>query len=245
VTTPAEIAARKRKLRRRHKRERQAVIFGAVLAGLATIGLGAAAVWTGSMESPVSRDWTTISPSPTETVMTVPCVAAETLPVAYDDITVNVYNATSRPGLAGSVADLLGQRGFGIGETDNYSIKLRGVGRIGFGAQGVAAAYTLWAHIPGAVLAYDARTDASVDLALGGEYAQLVELDRVPLAADEPLEPAPGCVPLSEAEPLPAPARGVTAEDGAVEGEDDVEEDAVTQDEVEGDEDGGTEGEDG
>lgn len=245
MTTPAEIAARKRKLRRRHKRERQAVIFGAVLAGLAVVGLGAAAVWTGSMDSPIERDWTTVSEAPTEAALTVPCVAADTLPVSYDDITVNVYNATSRPGLAGSVADLLGQRGFEIGERDNFSIKLSGVGRIRFGAQGVAAAYTLWAHVPGAALAYDARTDGTVDLALGAEFSQLVELDRVPLAADEPLEPAVGCVPLAEAEPQPAPQRGVQAEDDEIDSEDDLEEEQVTQEDVEGDAEGGSEGEDG
>lgn len=233
MTTPAEIAARKRKLRRRHKRERQAVIFGAVLAGLATVGLGAAAVWTGSMESPVHREWTTISPSSTETKASVPCVPADTLPVTYEDVTVNVYNATTRAGLAGSVADLLGQRGFTIGEKDNYPSKISGTGVIAFGAQGVAAAYTLAAHVPGMTLSYDARTDETVDLALGARFQSLVDLDKVPLEADVPLRPVAGCVPLAEASPLPAPDRVPRVEDGAEESGE--EEDAVTQEDVEGD----------
>lgn len=213
TTDPAAIAARKRKLRRRHKRERQAVIFGGVLAGLAAVGLGAAAVWTGSMESPFDREWTIVSESPTATEAAVPCVPADTLPVPYGSISVLVLNATSKPGLAGSVADLLGQRGFQIKDTGNYDIKLRGVGRISFGAQGIAQAYTLAAHISGVTLVYDARTDASVDLAVGSGYANLVELDLVPLAADEPLQPVPGCVPLADAEPVPAPTRTATASD--------------------------------
>lgn len=220
TTDPSAIAARKRKLRRRHKRERQAVIFGGVLAGLAAIGLGAAAIWTGGMESPFDRQWTTISASPTATEAAVPCVPADTLPVAYGDISVLVLNATSKPGLAGSVADLLGQRGFEISSTGNYELKLRGVGRISFGAQGIAQAHTLAAHIAGVTLVYDARTDASVDLAVGSGYSKLVELDLVPLAADEPLQPVAGCVPLADAEPVPAPTRTAAAEEDGDEAED-------------------------
>ncbi len=220
TTDPAAIAARKRKLRRRHKRERQAVIFGGVLAGLAAVGLGAAAIWTGSMDGPFERDFTTASASPSATTAAVPCVPADTLPVAYDSITINVFNATARPGLAGSVADLLGQRGFGIGDTDNYPLKLRSVARIGFGAQGIADAYTLAAHVSGATLSYDERTDGSIDLAVGSGFTELVALDLVPLAADEPLKPVAGCVPLSEAEPVPAPTRTAADDEDA---EDDAE----------------------
>ena len=45
-------ADRARALRRRHMRERQAVVFGVLLAALAVIGLGAAAVYTGSLSLP-------------------------------------------------------------------------------------------------------------------------------------------------------------------------------------------------
>src|SRR5690606_11589111 len=206
-------AARKRKLRRRHKRERQAVIFGGVLAGLAAVGLGAAAVWTGSMDAPFARGFTTASASPSPTTAAVPCVPADTLPVAYDSITVEILNATSRQGLAGSVADLLGQRGFEIDGTDNYPTRLRGTARVAFGAQGIAAAYTLAAHVPEVTLVYDTRTDDSIDLAVGSAFNELVPLDAVPLADDEPLKGVPGCVPLSQADPVPAPTRTAEAEE--------------------------------
>lgn len=199
-------AARKRKLRRRHKRERQAVIFGAVLAGLAAIGLGAAAVWTGGMDAPFDRAFTTIEPSPSADVNAPPCVPVDTLPVPYGSVVVHVYNATTRPGLAGSASDLLGQRGFEIGSTGNFAIKLRGVGRIEFGSQGIAEAYTLAAHIPEVELVYDARTDDVIDLALGARFDELVALDLVPLAADEPMAGVPGCIALTDAVPGPAPA---------------------------------------
>lgn len=199
-------AARKRRLRRRHKRERQAVIFGAVLAGLAAIGLGAAAVWTGSMDAPFDRAFTTIEPSPTADVNAPPCVPENTLPVPYGDIAVHVYNATTRPGLAGSAADLLGQRGFEIGSTGNFAIKLRGVARIEFGAQGIAEAYTVAAHIPEAELMYDARTDDVVDVALGAGFRELVPLEEVRLVVDEPMTGVTGCVPLTDAVPGAPPA---------------------------------------
>lgn len=205
-------AARKRKLRRRRKRERQAVIFGGVLAGLATVGLGATAIWTGGMDSPVTREFTTISPSPTVDATAPPCVPADTPPVPYGNIAVNVFNATSRPGLAGSTADLLGQRGFVIGSTDNYGLRLRGTARIGFGAQGIAKAYTLAAHFPDAELVYDDRTDDAVDVALGTTFAELVPLDDVQLTADEPMAGVPGCVPLADAVPGPAPTPTSTAD---------------------------------
>lgn len=225
TTDPAAIAARKRKLRRRHKRERQAVIFGGVLAGLAAVGLGAAAVWTGSMDGPFDRDFTTASASPSATTAAVPCVPADTLPVAYGSVSVTVFNATARPGLAGSVADLLGQRGFSIEGTDNYSIKLRSTARIGFGAQGIAEAYTLAAHLSGATLVYDDRTDDSIDLAVGSAFTDLVPLDLVALAADEPLRPVSGCVPLTQAEAVPAPTRTAQADEDA-ESDDDADEGA-------------------
>lgn len=219
-------AARKRKVRRRRKRERQAVIFGAVLAGLATVGLGATAVWTGGMDSPVAREFTTISPSPTVDATAPPCVPADTRPVPYGDIEVNVFNATSRAGLAGSTADLLGQRGFAIASTDNYGLRLRGTARIGFGAQGIAKAYTLAAHFPGAELVYDGRTDDVVDVALGTSFAELLPLDEVPLTADEPLEGAPGCVPLADAVPGPAPTPTSSADDAPGKADDDADDDA-------------------
>ena len=224
-------AARKRKLRRRHKRERQAVIFGGVLAGLAAIGLGAAAVWTGSMESPIDRAFTTIEPSASTDVNAPPCVPPDTLPVPYGQITVHVYNATSRPGLAGGAADLLGQRGFEIGSTGNFALKLRGTARIEFGAEGIAEAYTLAAHLPEAELRYDARDDDVIDLALGAQYRDLVPLEEVALVADEPMRGVAGCIPLEDAAPAapPAPTPDPDAEEGDG---DEIEDegDAATQD---------------
>lgn len=230
-------AARKRRLRRRHKRERQAVIFGGVLAGLAAIGLGAAAVWTGNMDAPFDRAFTTIEPSPTAAINAPPCVPENTVPVPYGDINVNVYNATTRPGLAGDIADKLGQRGFEISSTDNFAIKLRGPGRIEFGAQGIAEAYTLAAHLPGIELSYDARTDDVVDIAIGAEFNELVPLEEVTLAADTPMQGVAGCVSLADATPgappAPTPPPGTEDEDTVdVEGDGDGDEaDGETGDE--------------
>jgi len=199
---PVEIAVRARKLRRRRKRERQAVIFGAVLAALAAVGLGAAAVWSGAMESPVTRPWTVVEES-SPVAFAPPCVEPGTTPVTYKKIKVAVYNGTTRAGLASSVGDLLGQRGFTITETANYPERLRSVARISFGEKGLARAYTLLAHVPGAELYFDGRDSSRIDLALGTRYKALAPLEDVTLDKDTPLEPVPGCVPVAEATPRP------------------------------------------
>lgn len=223
-------AARKRRLRRRHKRERQAIIFGAVLASLAAIGLGAAAVLTGNMDAPFDRAFTTISPSPVAAANIPPCVPEGTVPVPYGEITLHVYNGTTRAGLAGNASDALGQRGFEISSTGNFPIKVRGVVRIEFGAQGIAEAYTVAAHFPEAQLMYDARTDDVVDIALGADFKELVPLEEVALAADEPMTGVAGCVSLADAIPgaPPAPTPAADADEAEADGGDGDEEDAET-----------------
>src|SRR5690606_20311169 len=72
-----------RALRRRRKHERQAVIFGSLIAFLALAGLGATAVYTGAMEvSFLERDFTTPEPEDTGPAFAPPpCLAEDTLPV--------------------------------------------------------------------------------------------------------------------------------------------------------------------
>ncbi len=53
---------RERVLRRRHRRERQAVVFGLLIAALAVGALGAIAIFTGGIEAPFSRPFTTRAP---------------------------------------------------------------------------------------------------------------------------------------------------------------------------------------
>jgi len=189
---------RGRQLRRRHMHERQAVIFGVLLAALALAGLGAAAMYTGSLNLPVfTRDFAA-APSPTATQDPYPCPPAGALPVAYGQISVRVYNATTRVGLAGATSASLAERGFVIASTENAPATYDGTARIIFGTPGVAQAYTLAAHIDGAVLVLDPRADATVDLSLGAEYAELNPIDTIALDPAVPLVAPPGCTPFDQ-----------------------------------------------
>jgi hypothetical protein len=196
---------RARQLRRRHMHERQAVIFGVLLAVLALAGLGAAAIFTGSLNLPVfAREFAT-DPTPTTLQDPYPCPPAGTVPVAANQVTVKVFNATTRVGLAGATGASLAERGFVVASTENAAVTYDGTARVIFGAAGIAQAYTLAAHIDGAVLVLDPRTDATVDLALGATFAELVPADAVMLDPVVPLVAPPGCTPFDELPPAEAP----------------------------------------
>ncbi len=221
-----------RALRRRRKHERQAVVFGSLIAALALAGLGATAVYTGAMEmSLLDRDFTTPEPDPETVVAAPPCLPADTLPVDPATTQIRVQNGTTRAGLAGRTQTDLQARSFVVIETGNYRpVGVTGTARIRFGEAGIGAAYTLAAHIPEPVLLLDRRADATVDVILGDDYEALVPADEAALALvpTEPLANPLGCVPMADAlrtagpAPSPSPAPGDAPADGEAPAEGDL-----------------------
>ena len=221
-----------RALRRRRKHERQAVVFGSLIAALAIAGLGATAVYTGAMEmSFLDRDFTTPAPDPDTIVAAPPCLPADTLPVDPATTQIRVQNGTTRAGLAGRTQTDLQARAFVVIETGNYRpVGVTGTARIRFGATGIATAYTLAKHVPNALMVLDLRTDATVDLILGEDFETLVPAEEVAatLVATEPMVSPAGCVPLEDAlttagpaptpsaPPTEAPAEGEVPPEGEV-----------------------------
>jgi len=200
-----------RALRRRHKHERQAVLFGTLIAGLSLAGLGAAAVYTGAMDGEfLDREFTTKTPDIGLAGRPAPCPPEGAVSVAYASIQIHVLNSTSRAGLAGSTAELLASRGFVQMDTGNFQAPFDGTARIQFGVAGLAGAYTLASTIPDAALMLDTREDASVDLVLGTKWEAMIPREEVTLTLGDPLVGVAGCVPLEEAL-VGAPA-GPTAE---------------------------------
>lgn len=198
--------------RRRRKHERQAVVFGMLIAFLAVAGLGALAVYTGALALPKQPDFIA-SESKAITVAQQPaCVPEGALPLPYVDVHVTVLNGSDRGGLAGTVSKLLTERGFSVDGTGNDA---REPARplISFGDDGVAHAYTLLAHYPEAQLVLDARTDSSVDLTVPESFVELEPEDAVTLNAETPLVSVAGCVDAAQITPLPAPARFDTSEE--------------------------------
>lgn len=131
-----------------------------------------------------------------------PVAKATTTPVPAlpkpAQITVNVYNATPRSGLAKSTADELKKRGFVIGKIGNapaaYDKKVPGAGIL-LGSPGATkGAFTvLGTQLKGATTKTDTRATADVDLIIGTAFKTLdpkATADAALVALNKP-KPAP------------------------------------------------------
>jgi hypothetical protein len=97
----------------------------------------------------------------------------------HEKINLNVYNSTSRPGLARAVADEFAARKFVLGAVGNTTSSYRGVALIVSGAAGQAAAFSVQRNLPGSDYLQDTRSDASVDVILTGDYKGLAKPELV------------------------------------------------------------------
>jgi hypothetical protein len=112
------------------------------------------------------------------------------------DITVNVFNATPRAGLAKDTADELKKRGFKIGKVGNatpeYDKKVKGPGIL-LGAPPVQEAVlpVLATQLAGAELKADTRKGKDVDLILGSGYTSLAKKSKADKALAALTKPSP------------------------------------------------------
>ncbi|MBT2383340.1 LytR C-terminal domain-containing protein [Streptomyces sp. ISL-11] len=95
-----------------------------------------------------------------------------------DEITVNIYNATPRGGLAKTTADELTKRGFKIGKVGNapalYDKKVEGTALLlGAPEATEGALRVLGTQVAGTELKNDQRTGKDIDLILGTEFKEL------------------------------------------------------------------------
>lgn len=204
MTTPVQDPARTERRRREH--ERQAVVFGLLIAFLAVIGLAAVAVYTGAVNAPIGQ--TAASPSAAAAPESpVPCLPAMkgqpdgALPVPYADVRLRVFNGSGSTGLAAAHAEVLNDRGFDIITTGNLTYQVP-ESELRFGVKGIRAAYTVAAQYPEIRMVLDDRAGKAVDLAVGVDWDRPMAEEEVPLSADEPLKNRPGCVPAKEITPV-------------------------------------------
>ncbi|WP_030780418.1 LytR C-terminal domain-containing protein [Streptomyces sp. NRRL S-920] len=128
--------------------------------------------------------------------------AAKPLPKP-GQITVNVFNATPRGGLAKKTADELKKRGFAIGEVGNatkqFDKKVKGTGIL-LGAKAAAgtALPVLGTQLVGAEHRTDTREGGEVDLILGTRFKDLAKKEDADKALAE----------LTKPEPAPKPSSG-------------------------------------
>jgi hypothetical protein len=175
MLTPRGVGVRRRRGRTGRR------VVGVVLALALLGGAGFAAWWFGLRDRGAAAN----CPAPVPTGTATPRPAA--LPAKR--VTVNVYNATSRRGLAAEVAVELRKRGFPVKAVANDPLErtVRGVAEVRRGARGAAGAQTVLAHAGGAAEVRDKRADASVDLVLGAAFRRL----RTAAEAAAALAPGP------------------------------------------------------
>ncbi|MFI6352723.1 LytR C-terminal domain-containing protein [Streptomyces sp. NPDC050743] len=111
-------------------------------------------------------------------------------------ITVNVYNATERTGLAKSTADELKKRGFKIGDVGNapgeFDKKVKSAGiLLGPAAAQKTSLQVLATQLAGAEQRTDARKGADLDLILGDGFKGLDKPAAAEQALTELSAPAP------------------------------------------------------
>ncbi|MET9547533.1 LytR C-terminal domain-containing protein [Streptomyces sp. NPDC006627] len=131
-----------------------------------------------------------------------PAVEAKPLPRPAQ-ITVNVFNATPRGGLAKNTADELKKRGFAIGKVGNatkqYDKKVKGTGIL-LGAKAAAdtALPVLGTQLAGAEHRTDGRTGGEVDLILGTRFKDLAKKEDADKALAALAKPEPTSTPSGE-----------------------------------------------
>ena len=162
--------------RRRNQAIRHAIVLLLALALL--VAAGVTAWWYTFRTSTVVA---ALPACPTPTVTSNPPVVT----IATKSIRVNVFNATSRQGLAARVAAELRTRGFVVTGVANDPLRKMVIApaEIRYGPAGRAAAQTLALQVSGAVAAPDGRKNATVDLVLGMGFTALRSPAEVKSAA--------------------------------------------------------------
>ncbi|MET7639426.1 LytR C-terminal domain-containing protein [Streptomyces sp. NPDC005438] len=130
-----------------------------------------------------------------------PDKAADSLPKP-SSIKVNVYNATTKKGLAKKTADQLKKRGFRVGKVDNapddLDKKVKGTGllRAAPGAETAGRFRVLGTQLAKADTRHDDRDGEDVDLVIGDKFTGLAKEGRADKALQALASPSPkpsGC----------------------------------------------------
>ena len=162
----------------RHRRNRRTAIILVVLVALLAGAFYYAASYFNRPSNPAA------SGCPTSDFT----AGAGPVAITPAQITVNIYNATNRAGLAASTAKDIKARGFVIGQVTNDPLKKKidGVGELRFGPNGKPGANVSVHLLEGVVPLQDTRAEASVDLVLGNGFKALSPAPTPTNAAPNP-----------------------------------------------------------
>ena len=170
METEGKVSARRtaREEYRARTQQRQTVIFGIVGGLMAIILFYSSLVWFGLLPPIYDRPFSSVED---ETKKITPCVPDNTQALDRNKITVRVYNATNRSGLAGEVGSQLEELGVKVNSTSNWGKNdIDGV-RIVVGKDGIAAGYTRAQHFENVSIEYLADTKGEVvDIVIGKQF---------------------------------------------------------------------------
>ncbi len=118
-----------------------------------------------------------------------------------NQIKVNVFNGTSTPGLATTVAEEFRNRGFTVGAVKDAPQKYAGTAKLAYGRNEIAAAAVVNSYfLVKAEYAFDLkRTDDFVDVTIGSQYTKLgtkTEVNQAQAQIGNP-SPPPGTCDIS------------------------------------------------
>ena len=125
------------------------------------------------------------------------CASASAAPPSLDPSTVSlrVFNATDRGGLAQEVAAALQERGFVVEEIANDPTErpVTGVGELRHGPRGNEAATFVRLFLPQAGDFVDTRATATIDVVIGPDYAGLAPPEDIDAALAAGASAAAAC----------------------------------------------------
>lgn len=142
-------------------------------AGLVIAGLFAALLLALLVALAVVQGWFGLGAGDADDASQTTAVAVPVPSMLPSEVSVNVFNATSRSGLAGRTADSLRERGFDVEGVDNTSA-VEGAGVVRYGPEAQEQAELLAESVgQGVVLELVEREGTTVDLVLGPDWTDL------------------------------------------------------------------------
>jgi hypothetical protein len=182
--TPEEVADRLRRRRARWRALRHGVVLLLVITLVGGTGVLAAGAVLGRWALPSFLSPSSGEPTAAATAPVVECEPAQVQVASAQGTSVSVLNGTTRPGLAGSVADELEARGFSLVDVGNAPRELEPA-VVRYPPDAESAAYAVWVHLQDAVMSPDASAEV-VTVVLGDTWAGVATLEDVRVLAVEP-----------------------------------------------------------
>ncbi|OMH32271.1 LytR C-terminal domain-containing protein [Tersicoccus sp. Bi-70] len=168
---------------RERARHRRRLLHGLVLI-LALVVLASALVLVLAMlqgyrpfPEPVRTAAATAKPTPT--VNAAGCPTVPVVPAAANRVQVGVFNATSTPGLAGTVAARLRERGMVVTGIGNRTVAEPATTTVVAGRAGRSAALAVQRQLPGSLYREDPRAGSAVDLVIGTGFRHMADARAV------------------------------------------------------------------